>query len=312
MKIPQLQRLTFSLILILMTMIPGLNQAQVINGKVARDHFDLHYKVYGSKGDYIVMLSGGPGSSVDYMQPFADTLSRFYRCVMLEQRGTGRSVLKKHDSTTISMDLYVADLEALRTHLKIRQFILLGNSWGSMLSLLYSSSYPDNVSKVLLIGPGILSDKHADVFDDNLHIRYLPYEKEIRDFWREKRKDPLTFVKANYERSKAGMPAYYYDRSIGLKEAAKLKITDVNYYVPPAFWQSHPTFDIRPGLSNITAEVLLVQGRQDPCGDENSIETQQHIKKCKLAFIERCGHSPWEEKPKETWRLVYDFLGVEE
>ena len=83
------------------------------DGKIARDGFTLYYKTFGKKGDYIILLSGGPGSSVDYMQPIADSLSKFYRCIMLEQRGTGRSTLPKYDSSTIRMNLYVDDMEAL-------------------------------------------------------------------------------------------------------------------------------------------------------------------------------------------------------
>lgn len=280
------------------------------DGKIARDGFTLHYKTFGNKGNYIILLSGGPGTSVDYMQPIADSLSKFYRCIMLEQRGTGRSTMPTYDSSTIRMELYVEDIEALRKHIKADSVILIGNSWGALLSLLYGSSYPGRVSKILHLGSGLLSSGYADVFNDNLRFRHLPYDKEVRDFWREKRKDSLLFVKANFERDKAGMPAYFYDRQLGLKEAAKLKITDVNYYVFPAFFKAHPTFDIRHLLQKISAHVLIIQGRQDPAGEANVIEMQQGIKHATLKFIERCGHSPEIEQPNEVWPLVYKFLGM--
>lgn len=280
------------------------------DGKIARDDFTLHYKTFGNKGEYIILLAGGPGTSVDYMQPIADSLSKYYRCIMLEQRGTGRSTLPKYDTTTIRMDLYVDDLEALRKHIKSDRVILIGTSWGALLSLLYGSSYPGRVSKIIHLGSGPLSSDYADIFDDNLRFRYLPYEKEVRDFWRDKRKDSLLFLKASFERDKAGISAYYYNRQLGLKEATKAKITDVNYYVSPAFFKAHPNFDIRPLMQKISANVLIIQGRQDPGGEANVIEMQQLIKQATLRFIERCGHSPEVEKPNETWHLVYKFLGV--
>lgn len=289
---------------------PALSQHSIIDGKVNRGNFDLHYKTYGSNGDYIILLSGGPGSNVDYMQLFADSLYKDFRCVMLEQRGTSRSVLDKYDSSTIKMNLYVEDLEALRKHLKTDKFILLGSSWGALLSLLYASHHPDKVSKVIILGAGPLTDEYADIFSDNLRIRYQPYERELRAYWGEKRKDPAQFLKASYERDRLGMPAYFYNRQIGFEEAAKLKPTDVNYYVFPAFDQSHPGFDVRPLLKNISAKVLLIQGRQDPGGDANVIETHQLIKNSKLVFIERCGHMPELEKPVETWKYINEFLGI--
>jgi proline iminopeptidase len=292
--------------------LPLFSQQLYQDGKVDRSDFGLHYKIFGGTGPFIVVLGGGPGSTVDYMQPIADSLSKYYRCIMLEQRGTGRSVLKKYDTTTIQMNLYVEDIEDLRKHVKADKLILVGNSWGSLLSLLYAIKYPQNTRAIISLGSSPISSEYGKIFDDNFRARLLPEEKAVRNKWREKLKDSSTFVQANYERDKAGMPAYYYDRNVGLKAAMSLKPTDFNYYIFPAFDLAHPYFDIRPNLHKITSPVLLVQGRQDLAGESNIIEANQLIKQSTLKFIERCGHLPWEEKPTETWRVVYDFLNQHE
>lgn len=282
---------------------------RVENGKVDRGDFSLHYKIYGTKGEYVLLLSGGPGSDVGHMKIFADTLHKDFQCILLEQRGTGRSVLKKYDSSTINMNLYVEDIEALRKQLKAERFIVLGASWGALLSLLYSSAYPAHVSKIIIAGAGPLTSDYANVFDDNLRMRFQSNERELRNFWRDKmREDTSLFVKANYERTKLGWPAYFYDRNLGLKEAANYKITDDNFYVFPAFFKAHSQFDVRPRLSKITAPLLIIQGRQDPGGEANVMEINQLIKSSKLKFIERCGHMPELEKPAETWKLINEFL----
>ena len=67
---------------------------------------------------------------------------------------------------------------------------------------------------------------------------------------------------------------------------------------------------MRPLLTNIKASLLIIQGRQDPGGEANVIEIQNLVKKSELRFIERCGHMPEIEKPAETWKHVYRFLGV--
>jgi len=278
------------------------------DGKVDRGDLSLHYKIFGTTGSFVIILGGGPGSTVDYMQPIADSLSKFYRCVMLEQRGTGRSVLKRYDTTTIRMDLYVEDIEVLRKDVKADRMILVGNSWGSLLALLYGVKYPQHTKAIISLGSPPISSEYAKIFDDNFRVRLLPDEKAVRNQWKEKLKDSSTFIQANYERDKAGVPAYYYDRSIGLKAAGSLKPTDFNYYVFPAFDMAHPTFDIRPDLHKITSPVLFVQGRQDLAGESNIIEANRLISQSTLKFIERCGHLPWEEKPTETWRIVYVFL----
>ena len=83
-------------------------------GKVARDGFDLYYTVVGSDGPYAIILSGGPGEEVRSMKGVADELGKRFRCVMLEQRGTGRSGLSRYDATTINLNAYIGDIEAMR------------------------------------------------------------------------------------------------------------------------------------------------------------------------------------------------------
>ena len=62
-----------------------------------RNGFDLHYRTMG-KGPVVVLLSGGPGFEVDYMLPVAEKLADSFTCVLLEQRGTGRSRAAKFDA----------------------------------------------------------------------------------------------------------------------------------------------------------------------------------------------------------------------
>jgi len=76
------------------------------DGKVVRDGIDLYYTVVGGSGDYVLVLSGGPGEEVRSMQAFADELGKNYQCIMLEQRGTGSSKLNRYDSSTINLKAY--------------------------------------------------------------------------------------------------------------------------------------------------------------------------------------------------------------
>src|SRR3989442_7004654 len=86
---------------------PPQNPAE---GKVVRDGIDLYYTVVGSDGDYLLVLSGGPGEEIHSMQGIADELGKKYRCIMFEQRGTGRSKLTKYDASTINLSAYVEDI----------------------------------------------------------------------------------------------------------------------------------------------------------------------------------------------------------
>jgi len=279
------------------------------DGKITRDGVDLFYRVVGpTTGDYVLVLSGGPGEDVHSMQGIADELGKKYRCIMWEQRGTGRSRLPKYDASTINLNAYVEDIEALRRHLHAEKFIVIGNSWGMILGLTYAGTHPDAVRAVVTIGSGPITFEYLGVFSDNQLARLGACELEVRDFWKDPAHESADSDRAAFERLRAAAIAYFYDRKKALQMAAELDPKDYNFHVPPAFLSAEGKYDFRPKLKTITAPVLLLQGRQDIAGEANIIEVRSLIKNSTLAFIDKCGHMPWLEQPEQTWKIVADFL----
>ena len=279
------------------------------DGKITRDGVDLFYRVVGpATGDYVLVLSGGPGEDIHSMQGIADELGKKYRCIMWEQRGTGRSRLPKYDAPTINLNAYVEDIEALRRHLHAEKFIVIGNSWGMILGLTYAGTHPDAVRAVVTIGSGPITFEYLGVFSDNQLARLGACELEVRDFWKDPAREAADSDRAAFERLRAAAIAYFYDRKKALQMAAELDPKDYNFHVPPAFLSVEGKYDFRPKLKTITAPVLLLQGRQDIAGEANIYEAHSLIKNSTLAFIDKCGHMPWLEQPEQTWKIVDDFL----
>jgi proline iminopeptidase len=284
-------------------------QQNLADGKVTRDGIDLFYKVVGpTSGDYVLVLSGGPGEDIHSMQGIADALGKKYRCIMWEQRGTGRSKLPKYDASTINLNAYIEDIEALRKQLHAEKLIVTGNSWGMILGLAYAGTYPDAVRAVVTIGSGPITFEYLGVFSDNQVARLGACELEVRDFWKDPTREAADSDRAVFERLRAAAVAYFYDRKKALQTASELKPEDYNFRVPPAFLQAEGKYDIRPKLKTITAPVLLLQGRQDLAGEANICEAHSLIKNSTLAFIDKCGHMPWLEQPEQTWKIVDEFL----
>ncbi|MBR8745491.1 prolyl aminopeptidase, partial [Nocardiopsis sp. MG754419] len=101
----------------------------------------------------VLAVHGGPGSGA------SPTWSRFtdpdhYRLILLDQRGSGRSTPDAADPTTDlthnTTDHLIDDFEALRIHLGIDRWHLLGASWGSCLALAYAQAHPDHVRALAL------------------------------------------------------------------------------------------------------------------------------------------------------------------
>jgi proline iminopeptidase len=103
-----------------------------------------------SQGFPVVFLHGGPGSGcADDHRRFFDP--SFYRIILIDQRGSGRSTPLGETACNRTSDL-VSDMEVIRRQLAIDQWLLFGGSWGATLALIYTLSCPERVSGMVLRG----------------------------------------------------------------------------------------------------------------------------------------------------------------
>ena len=99
------------LLLLCFTMdFPSLNMIKAQNTKtfVTSEGEKLYYTSTG-KGQRVLMLGPGPGYSVNVIKSWADSPSKHFECILLEQRGTGLSSNVKVDSSTINLKRAVND-----------------------------------------------------------------------------------------------------------------------------------------------------------------------------------------------------------
>ena len=115
------------------------------------DLHEIYFEEVGNpRGRPVVVIHGGPGggmsnSARQYFDP------QHYRVILFDQRGCGQSTPYAELRQNTTWDL-VADMEKLRAHLKVEQWILFGGSWGSTLALLYAEANPDRALGLILRG----------------------------------------------------------------------------------------------------------------------------------------------------------------
>lgn len=98
----------------------------------------------------VVFLHGGPGSGCgEHHRRYFDP--EFYHIILFDQRGCGRSEPLGELRNNTTQDL-VRDMEAIRQHLGLTQWLLFGGSWGATLALCYARDYPEYVSAMILRG----------------------------------------------------------------------------------------------------------------------------------------------------------------
>jgi proline iminopeptidase len=264
---------------------------------VPRDGFDLHYQTMG-KGPTIVLLSGGPGFKVEYMLPVAERLADTFTCVLLEQRGTGRSRPAKVDGTTINLKAALDDLEALRVHLKQDTLTLVGHSWGGMLAMAYAAEHPDRVGRLLLVGPGGMDMTFQSYFGSNINSRLWPPDQQA-----------VKAAKTPIDRIRGMVPGYFYNREKAL-EFARLT-TDDSFYADMSnamFTDLAAHYNVRDAMRELDRPVLIVQGHQDPVGESTAYEIHLAVRNSELKFLNECGHFPWIEQPEQFFKLSREFL----
>lgn len=127
---------------------------------------DLHQIYYEQSGrpdgKAVIFLHGGPGGGSQplYRQFFDPTV---WRIVLFDQRGCGQSTPHAELRENTTWDL-VSDIEKLRSHLGIDQWVVFGGSWGSTLALAYSQTHSDRCLGLILRGIFMLRQKEIHWF----------------------------------------------------------------------------------------------------------------------------------------------------
>lgn len=139
----------------LRTLYPKIEPYRTGHLRVSPVH-EIYFEECGNpRGKPALFVHGGPGAGCDpRARRFFDP--KAYRIILFDQRGCGRS--RPHasleDNTTWRL---VEDIERLREHLDIDQWLVFGGSWGSTLSLAYAQSHPDRVRALVLRGIFLLT-----------------------------------------------------------------------------------------------------------------------------------------------------------
>lgn len=110
----------------------------------------------------LIVLHGGPGVPHNYLLPISLIYEDYgIPVVMYDQIGCGESTRfkdKKGDEEFWTPELFMEELNTVKSHLGIREFDLLGQSWGGMLASQYAiEQQPKGLRKL------VLSDSPSDM-----------------------------------------------------------------------------------------------------------------------------------------------------
>jgi len=121
----------------------------------------LYWEQCGNpQGEPILFLHGGPGAGCSEQDRCLFDPEHF-RIVLLDQRGSGRSV-PVGDLTDNTMAHTAQDVELLREQLGIEQWHVFGGSYGSTMALYYAQEFPERCKSLVLRGIWLLREEELD------------------------------------------------------------------------------------------------------------------------------------------------------
>ncbi|MFQ5952693.1 MAG: alpha/beta fold hydrolase, partial [Candidatus Omnitrophota bacterium] len=267
---------------------------------------ELHCRVMGrDDAPAIVVAHGGPGFDHNYLlaakegevNPFLQ-LAEKYRVIFYDQRASGKSG-GREDISSITVDSFVDDIEGIRKAFGLEKMILVGHSWGGLLTMLYAARYGDKVKSLILLHPlpetgRILREARikrskqwkADGFDGKADTKPDYWERFFASYFY-RRDDAVDVGRFLHHRIKDDMKALF----LRLRRFSR-------------------DYDISNELSRITCPTLIISGDHDlvsphNLGESIAISGNRNVETCE---IKRCGHFSFYESPYEFFRAVNTFL----
>ena len=291
----------------------------VVEGFVPFRGHRTWYRILGRGEDThrlpLVVVHGGPGSSHDYLEPLGE-LACGRRVVFYDQLGCGRSD-HPHDPSLWSVELFEAELRALRAALGLRRCHLLGQSWGGLLVLEHTLAAPDGIVSLTLADPLVGAAQWIAEADG---LRAL-LPAEVREALLSHEAAGMT-ADAGYQTAMLE----FYRRHVCrldpwpdclLRSFAALQ-ADPEVYL--AMWgpsEFHCTgslraWDVRERLGGITAPSLVLGGRFDECTPVIQEDLHRRLPGSEWVVFERSSHMPHLEEPERFVHVVDTFLRVVE
>lgn len=120
---------------------------------------DLYYEVNGN-GHTVVLLTGG--ADVRNWTFVTPLLAKYYKVVAFDGRGSGKSPSPVEDVN------HVEDLLSLLDHLEFNQATLIGHSMGGQIATEFALNYPERVSKLVLLAPGLSGFSYSKEFEEHI------------------------------------------------------------------------------------------------------------------------------------------------
>jgi len=279
------------------------------------------------KSNPLIYLEGGPGGPIGdgIVQELTPLAEDGYEVYLYDQVGCGWSdrLANIRDYTA---ERHKKDLEAIVQKIGAQQVVLIGQSWGAILAVLYAADEPGSVAQLILTGPGPIFPLHPGTdrlpLPDSLHLRDPYYSNRQGN---ERANNIRTRAMAMFARDfgiklasdkEADDFASYLNDQVNWStvcDTSKIKkmtpLSRVGFYAQVMTVHSLSGLpDPRPKLQNSPIPLLVMKGQCDNQKWGYAEEYLELFPHHSLVIISDAGHSIAFEQPERYLTTIRDFL----
>ena len=268
------------------------------------------YRVVGTgPGTPLLLLHGGPGMPSYYLSSLA-VLGKDRPVIFYDQLGAGRSD-QPSDTTLWRMERFIAEINALRDQLHLREIHLLGHSWGTMLATDYLLTKPAGVRSAILASPALSAPRWLADADSLLRTLPPAVQRVIRTHEAAKTYSAPEYqaaVQQYYSRflSRRAPPGPEYDSTM-----ARLGMDVYLYMWGPSEFTATGTlqdYDRTPRLGELQLPVLFTAGEQDEARPATVAWYQSLVPGSRFSVIPGSAHMSTIDAPEAFADTVKRFL----
>lgn len=290
---------------------------------------EIGYTVIKAKGEKkpfpVIYLHGGPGGAISdriikSLSPLADDGSEVY---LYDQVGSAQSnrLENINEYTPIR---HVSDLKEITEKIDAEKVILIGQSWGAILAVLFTADNSGKVEKIIFTSPGPVYPYRPELVSrkapDSFHLR-APYysnadgNKKANNI----RTQTMAFFAAKFGKKLASDKEADEFATYLNYEVNRYVVCDTSKILPPeagsGYYAGIMTFknllhvkDPRPKLKNKNIPVLIMKGECDNQLWGYTSEYLDLFPNHQLVVIPGAGHSISIEQPETYIKTIKDFL----
>ena len=256
----------------------------------------------------ILVLHGGPGLDHNEFGDYLDPLCDQFRLILVDLRAQGRS--EKCPESTWTLEQMAKDVMSLANALHLKQYAVLGHSYGAFVALQNAVDFPNAASQTIVSG-GVPSARFLSVVEENLaKLEPVEIREQVKASW--DRESSVETQDGFAELMHDQMP-FHFGNPLDPRIAEYEKRTSNTIYSPAMlrhFAQAeYGGIEVEDRLKNATQPVLVCTGRMDRvCTVEAAEATAKGLPHAELVIFEESGHMTFVEETERYLQVVRDFL----